>query len=102
MFLLLVMRIGRVRETLASRYGVVKVAAVYGPFVWMVMSFAVIPVLLHRPPSVGFRWWVQFVGHFPFVGLPIVAMAASGIRGRRIERVSPGNTRRSCPIAGGV
>jgi len=77
-FLLLVMRIGRVRETLASRYGVVKVAAVYGPFVWMVMSFAVIPVLLHRPPSVGFRWWVQFVGHFPFVGLPIVAMAASG------------------------
>jgi hypothetical protein len=35
-------------------------------------------VLLHRPPSVGFRWWVQFVGHFPFVGLPIVAMAASG------------------------
>ena len=77
-FLLLVMRIGRVRETLASRYGVVKVAAVYGPFVWMVMSFAVIPVLLHRPPSVGFRWWVQFVGHFPFVGLPIVAMSAWG------------------------
>jgi len=48
-FLLLVMRIGRVRETLASRYGVVKVAAVYGPFVWMVMSFAVIPVLLGKP-----------------------------------------------------
>ncbi len=78
-FLLLVMRMRTCsRDARRRRYGVVKVAAVYGPFVWMVMSFAVIPVLLHRPPSVGFRWWVQFVGHFPFVGLPIVAMAASG------------------------
>jgi hypothetical protein len=40
-FLLLVLRWRRVRETLGSPYGVVEVAAVYGPFVWMVMSFAV-------------------------------------------------------------
>ena len=76
-FLLLVMRLRRVRETLASPYGAVKVAAVYGPFVWIVMSLVVIPLLVHRPPTVGFRWWVQFFGHFPFVGLPIVAMGAS-------------------------
>ena len=82
-FLLLVLRWRRVRETLGSPYGVVKVAAVYGPFVWMVMSFAVIPLLLHRPPTIGFRWWVQFVGHFPFVGLPIVAMSARGSKAGR-------------------
>ena len=82
-FLLLVIRLRRVREALDSPYGMVKVAAVYGPFVWMVMSFAVIPVLLHRAPSVGFRWWVQLVGHFPFVGLPIVAMTA-GARSRPV------------------
>jgi hypothetical protein len=38
---------------------VVKVASVYGPFIWMVMSLAVIPLLLHRPPTINVRWWVQ-------------------------------------------
>jgi len=32
----------------------------------------VIPLLSHRPPAVTFRWWVQLVGHAPFVGAPIV------------------------------
>lgn len=68
-------RLGRVLE---SRHGVAIVAAIYGPLVWMVMSLAVIPLLLHRPPAIGIRWWVQFFGHVPFVGLPI----ASSIRGR--------------------
>jgi hypothetical protein len=44
--------------------------------IWLVMSLAVIPVLLHRPPSFTVRWWVQFVGHFPFVGIPIVWSAS--------------------------
>ncbi|HET7219477.1 MAG TPA: hypothetical protein VFJ02_15580, partial [Vicinamibacterales bacterium] len=57
---------------LRARYGVVRVAAVYGPAIWMVMSLAVIPALLHRPPTINFRWWVQWIGHFPFVGVPIV------------------------------
>jgi uncharacterized sodium:solute symporter family permease YidK len=77
-FLLLVMRLRRVRETVASPSGVVKVAAVYGPFIWMVMSLVVIPLLVRRPPTIGFRWWVQFFGHFPFVGLPIVALSSVG------------------------
>jgi uncharacterized sodium:solute symporter family permease YidK len=86
-FLLLVMRLRRVRETVASPSGVVKMAAVYGPFIWMVMSLVVIPLLVRRPPTIGFRWWVQFFGHFPFVGLPIVAMSARGARpeGRAYE-----------------
>ena len=38
------------------------------------MSLAVIPLLTGRPPAIGFRWWVQLVGHIPFVAVPIVAM----------------------------
>jgi hypothetical protein len=29
-------------------------------------------LLLHRPPAIGIRWWIQLIGHFPFVGIPIV------------------------------
>jgi hypothetical protein len=77
-FLFLVFRWPAVRRLLASRYGVLEVAALYGPFVWMVMSLAVIPTLTHRPPTIGFRWWVQFLGHIPCVGMPIVAAASRG------------------------
>jgi uncharacterized membrane protein YagU involved in acid resistance len=57
---------------LQAKWGVATVAAVYGPFVWMSMSLVVIPLLLRRPPTINARWWQQLVGHFPFVGLPIV------------------------------
>ncbi|HEV2854406.1 MAG TPA: hypothetical protein VHC97_16550 [Thermoanaerobaculia bacterium] len=80
-FLLLVLRSARIRRVLSSRYGVVKAASVYGPFIWLVMSLAVIPLLLHRPPTINPRWWVQLIGHFPFVGVPIVASIAGGIPG---------------------
>jgi hypothetical protein len=67
----------RIRALLARPFGIVTAAAAYGPAVWMTMSLVVIPFLLHRPPAINFRWWVQFVGHFPFVGLPIVASVAA-------------------------
>jgi hypothetical protein len=73
-FLLLVLSSSWLRGVLAAPYGVVAVAAVYGPLIWLVMSLAVIPMLTHRPPAINIRWWVQLVGHAPFVGLPIVAM----------------------------
>lgn len=79
-FFLLVRRSAWIRAILSGRYGPVKVAAVYGPFIWLVMSCVVIPLFTHRPPSITNRWWVQFVGHVPFVGLPIVATIASGLR----------------------
>ena len=72
-FLVLVRRASWLRQLVGSRYGVLKAAAVYGPLVWVVMSIVVIPLLVRRPPAINFRWWVQLVGHFPFVGLPIVA-----------------------------
>jgi uncharacterized membrane protein YagU involved in acid resistance len=49
------------------------IAAIYGPLIWMVMSLVVIPLLVHRPPSITGRWWIQLIGHVFFVGLPIVA-----------------------------
>ena len=79
-FLFVVMRWRLVRDALASPHGVVTVAAVYGPLIWVVMSLVVIPLLVQRPPTLTLRWLVQLVGHFPFVGLPIVAMSARGAR----------------------
>jgi hypothetical protein len=79
-FLFLVAKSAWLRRVLASRYGIVKVAAVYGPFIWLVMSLVVIPLLVQRPPRISSRWWVQLIGHFPFVVLPIVASIGSGVR----------------------
>jgi hypothetical protein len=82
-FLFVVSRLAWVRRLLDSRFGVVKVASLYGPFVWSVMSLAVIPLFLHRLPAIGIRWWVQLIGHVPFVGLPIVAASVGGARPAR-------------------
>ncbi|HEX7122870.1 MAG TPA: hypothetical protein VF178_10910, partial [Gemmatimonadaceae bacterium] len=79
-FLVLVLISRPLQSQLARPYGSLRVAAVYGPLVWMVMSLVIIPFLLRRPPSFTVRWWVQFVGHAPFVGLPIVASISAGMR----------------------
>jgi hypothetical protein len=71
-FLLIVKRARWIHRLLDSPYGVVNVASLYGPIIWMVMSLAVIPLLLHRPPAINNRWLVQLIGHIPFVGIPIV------------------------------
>jgi hypothetical protein len=76
-FLFFVARLRWIRAVLASPHGTVKVASLYGPFVWLVMSLAVIPLLLQRPPTISIRWWIQLFGHIPFVGLPIVASIGS-------------------------
>ncbi|HET6763424.1 MAG TPA: hypothetical protein VFH27_07120 [Longimicrobiaceae bacterium] len=76
-FLVLYDRSASIRHVVESplgTFGVLKVAAIYGPMIWMVMSLAVIPLLTHRPPNITLRWAVQLVGHVFFVGLPIVSM----------------------------
>ena len=73
-FGLVMMRAAWIRKQLASSFGVLKVAAVYGPLIWVVMSLVVIPALTHRPPAISSRWWNQLVGHAVFVGLPMVGM----------------------------
>jgi hypothetical protein len=77
-FLLIVRRARRIQNLLNSPYGVIKVASLYGPFIWTVMSLAVIPILLQRPPAINVRWLVQLIGHIPFVGIPIVASIGRG------------------------
>jgi len=68
------------RSSLIRRAGVIPVAAIYGPVVWMVMSLLVIPLLVHRPPTITIRWWIQFFGHMLFVGFPIVSIISRGER----------------------
>jgi uncharacterized membrane protein YagU involved in acid resistance len=65
-----------IREAVASPSGVIAVAAVYGPLIWLAMSLGTVPLLTHRPPVINIRWWVQLAGHFPFVALPMVASIA--------------------------
>lgn len=72
-FLLLVLRSPWLRAILASPAGVLAVATVYGPLIWIVMSGIVIPLQTHQPLVITSRWWVQLAGHVLFVGLPIVA-----------------------------
>ena len=72
-FVFLVLRWPRVRSVLASPYGVAKIALVYGPLIWIVMSTLVIPPFTGRMPTINARWWIQLLGHVPFVALPIVA-----------------------------
>ena len=80
-FLLLVMRSAWLRNVLDSPHGVLKVAAVYGPMIWIVMSVVVIPLLTGRPPAaITGRWWIQLAGHVVFVGLPIVWSIWHGTR----------------------
>jgi hypothetical protein len=71
-FVLIVARMEGIGRALTTTGGKVAIAAVYGPMIWMAMSFVVIPSLTHQPPVITYRWWVQFFGHFLFVGVPIV------------------------------
>jgi hypothetical protein len=75
-FLFLAMRSERVISLMRTTGGQLKLAAVYGPFIWLVMSLVVIPLFLHRPPAINSRWWIQLVGHFPFVGVPMIMSLA--------------------------
>lgn len=79
-FLILFDRSRWIRDVAGSQFGVLKVAAIYGPLIWMVMSLVIIPLLVQRPPTITARWWVQLIGHFPFVGLPIVWSISRGLR----------------------
>jgi hypothetical protein len=63
----------RLRRALTTPVGVVVVAGIYGPAIWLVMSLVVISSFTGRPTAINFRWWVQLVGHIPFVAIPIVA-----------------------------
>jgi hypothetical protein len=75
-FLVLLLSSSWIRSVVASPFGVLTAAAIYGPVIWLVMSMAVVPALTHRPPAINLRWWIQFFGHIPFVALPIAGLLA--------------------------
>ncbi|MEO7995826.1 MAG: hypothetical protein ABI852_00190 [Gemmatimonadaceae bacterium] len=75
-FLLAYNQFAGLRGFVGSTTGKLVAAAVYGPIIWMVMSLVVIPLLLHRPTTITYKWWIQFVGHAPFVALPMIWMIA--------------------------
>jgi len=78
-FVLLLTRVAWLRRAAASLPGVLGVAAVYGPLIWVFMSAVWIPLFTHKPPVIGGRWWIQFAGHIFFVGLPIVLTASRAL-----------------------
>ena len=73
-FLVAYDNLAALRRMTASPAGVLAVAAVYGPLVWVVMSAVVIRIATGRPPAITSRWWIQIVGHIFAVALPIVFM----------------------------
>jgi hypothetical protein len=84
-FLALVASVPWLRRVLATRAGVLGIAAVYGPLIWIVMSAGVIPLLTGQPVAITYRWWIQLAGHVVFVGLPIVGSIAWDERRHRNE-----------------
>jgi hypothetical protein len=75
-FFVLVLAVPWLGRVIATWPGTIAIAAVYGPIIWIVMSFVVIPFFTGRPPTITYRWWVQLLGHIPFVAIPIVASIA--------------------------
>ena len=63
------------RDAIRTPAGALAVAAGYGPVIWLAMSLVVIPLATGRPPSIGFRWWIQVFAHIPFVTIPLVFTA---------------------------
>jgi hypothetical protein len=58
------------------------VASIYGISIWLIMTWIVIPSMLHKPPNLGVKYWVQLVGHIPFVVMPMVLVNRYGAAAR--------------------
>lgn len=74
-FVLAVTGVPALRRAIGRPGGAIVVACIYGPIIWLVMSFIVIPLSTRAFPALSFRWWVQMVAHVPFVTLPLVFTA---------------------------
>ena len=70
-FLALALSSERIRRAMAGR-GWIGVAAAYGPIIWLIMSFVVVPTLVGRAPTINLRWWINLVAHVPFITIPML------------------------------
>src|SRR5512141_1225415 len=71
-FLLAIRSSSMLRNAIRHWPTAILVASVYGPAIWLFMSLVFIPAMLHGPPTISTKWWVQLVGHIPFVVMPMV------------------------------
>jgi hypothetical protein len=78
LFLLALRNSRALRKALRSWPGAFAVAAVYGMSIWLVMSLLVIPAFVHRPPTIGPKYFILLLGHIPFVALPMVLANRGG------------------------
>lgn len=81
-FLTLAKSIAPIQRMIATPGGILAIAGVYGPSIWLVMSLVVIPLATGRPPSITVRWCIQLIAHIPFVALPIVSVVGRGLNAR--------------------
>lgn len=72
LFLLIESRWTALQRALRSPRGLLLASAVYGPFVWIMMSTVLIPLRTGNAPNISGRWVLQLCAHALFVGLPIV------------------------------
>ena len=72
----------KLRSAIQSAPGAIAVALVYGMTIWLIMSLIVIPTMLHRPPSITTKWWVQLFGHPLFVVTPMILLNRKFMRDR--------------------
>ncbi len=56
----------------SSTAGMLLVAVIYGPIIWICMSGLVIPTMTGRALTVTGRWFIQLAGHAVFVGPPVL------------------------------
>jgi hypothetical protein len=60
------------RDALKTWPSRIVVAVVYGVSIWLIMTWIVIPSMVHRPPTFSLKYWVQLVGHPLFVVGPMI------------------------------
>ncbi len=75
-FLIAVHRWSWLRQQLQSPFGAAKLGMPYGVFVWLMMTFAIIPLSHATAASATSTWfWISLVWHAVGVGLPIAMIA---------------------------
>jgi hypothetical protein len=62
----------RMRSMIRTLPGAFAIAIPYGMSIWLFMSLVFIPSMLHRAPTITPKWWVQLIGHIPFVVGPMI------------------------------
>ena len=75
---------GGLRRVLIRPNGALITGAPYGVFVWLMMTFAIIPLSRTTPAAVASSWfWISLAWHAVGVGVPIAVGAKQQNRGER-------------------